>query len=317
MKHGRAVLLILALCASSGCAASQTPQEDAHEPRPVAGEIAGVPNPGEAPVADPASAQASTQTSAQTSDDEVLDDSAFDDATPDSNERIADPLEPWNRMWFAFNDFTYMNIIKPVYKGYAFVVPEMLRAGLSNAHRNLKAPIRIANSILQLEFPQAVVEFGRFVVNTAAGGAGLAEIVKPEAALVPINLAAADFNGTLAKWGMGEGAYIVWPILGPSTVRDTIGMGGDMVAGISFWITKPVGPVENMIGYCVSYGLGFNNFGAVLGSYETLTKMAIEPYASLRDAYVKLRRKDDPRPGRAADPPRVDIDLGTLPTPSK
>ena len=304
MHQGRALLLALALCAASGCAARQTdaPPDAAYEPAhpaalPAAGAaVAGAPDPG--------------------ADDEVLDDSAFD-AAPDSGERIADPLEPWNRMWFAFNDFTYMNIFKPFYKAYAFVTPEMLRSGLSNAQRNLKAPIRIVNSILQLEFPQAVVEFGRFVVNTTAGGLGLAEIVKPEAALVPINLATADFDGTLAKWGMGEGVYLVWPFLGPSTVRDTVGMGGDIFTGFSFWVTEPIGPVKSMVAYCVTYGLRLNDLGAVLSSYETLTKTAIEPYASLRDAYAKLRRNSE-RARRVADPTHMDVDvLRSIPAPSK
>ena len=223
-------------------------------------------------------------------DGDVLDDSAFDEASPISEDPVADPFEPWNRMWFAFNDFMYMEIFKPIYKGYEAITTEEIRSGLSNALRNLQAPIRIVNSILQLEFAQAVVEFGRFFVNTTVGGLGLAEIVKPEDALVPINLASADFGGTLSKWGFGEGFYLVWPIIGPSTLRDTVGLAGDTAASPTFWGTQPIGPVSQYAGYGVSGGLRFNEFGSLLRGYEMLTKSAVEPYTSMRDAYVKLRR---------------------------
>lgn len=280
VKQALVLLLGLSLCAASGCATKETdPTLGAtYEPsRPAqagAHAVAAAPAP---PLhADPA-------------DSDLLDDSDFD-TVPGNKEIISDPLEPWNRMWFTFNDFIYTNIFKPVYRAYEFVTPDDLRSGLSNALRNLQAPIRIVNSILQLEFAQAVVEFGRFIVNTTVGGLGLAEIVKPEAALTPIHLDSANFAGTLAKWGMGEGAYLVWPILGPSTVRDTFGMAGDMLASVPFWATRPVGPMDPMLDYGVTGGLNFNELGDVLDNYENITRSAIEPYVSLRDAYVKLRR---------------------------
>lgn len=221
---------------------------------------------------------------------DLLDDSAFDEASPISEDPIADPLEPWNRVWFSFNDFLFLQVFKPIYTGYEMVVHEDIRAGLSNAWRNLKAPVRIVNSILQGEFAQAVVEFGRFIVNTTAGGLGLAEIVKPEDALVPMHLESADFGGTLAKWGVGEGIYLVWPFFGPSTVRDTFGIAGDTASSIGFWVAKPIGSVSNMLNYSTDGGLRFNSLGRTIKGYEALTKAAIEPYTSVRDAYVKLRR---------------------------
>jgi len=223
-------------------------------------------------------------------ENDFLDDSAFDDANLISEHPIADPLEGWNRMWFAFNDVLWLDVFKPVYHGYETVVHEDIRSGLSHALDNLKAPVRIVNSVLQLEFAQAMVEFGRFLINTTFGGGGLLEIVPPEKALVPINLASADFGGTLARWGVGEGLYIIWPVIGPSTLRDSAGFVGDTVASAPFWLTKPTGPVSPWITYPTTSTLYFNRAGGMIKGYETLTKAAIEPYTSLRDAYVKMRR---------------------------
>ena len=284
VKHVLVILLVaLLLCMTPGCASKDVDPTLAatYEPaRPGAGAVAAAP----------------TVPTVTAEDDFEFDDSALDADGPGNDDTtIADPLKPWNSMWFNFNNFLYLNILKPVYWVYESVTPDALRSGLSNALRNLQAPIRIVNSILQLEFAQAVVEFGRFIVNTTAGGLGLAEIVRAEASLVPINLASANFSGTLARWGMGEGVYLVWPLLGPSTVRDTFGMAGDMVAGIPFWASNPVGPISRPISYGVTGSLDFNEFGGMLNNYETLIKVAIEPYTALRDAYVKLRRNSTAR----------------------
>jgi phospholipid-binding lipoprotein MlaA len=222
-------------------------------------------------------------------DEDVLDDSDFDAANPVSEERVPDPLEVWNRIWFGFNDFFYLRIMKPVYTGYRAVVHEDIRSGLDNAMRNLQAPVRIVNSVLQLEFAQAVVELGRFIVNTTVGGLGLAEIVPPEKARVPIHLASADFSGTLAKWGFGEGLYIVWPVLGPSTLRDTFGLAGDTAAGLPFWAARS-GDISGLTIYGVTGTLYFNSYADIIDKYETLTQSAVEPYSAMRDAYIKLRR---------------------------
>jgi phospholipid-binding lipoprotein MlaA len=206
-----------------------------------------------------------------------------------SEERVPDPLEVWNRIWFGFNDFFYLKIMKPVYTGYKAVVHEDIRSGLDNAMRNLEAPVRIVNSLLQLEFAQAVVELGRFIVNSTVGGLGLAEIVPPEKALVPIHLESANFGSTLAKWGFGEGLYLVWPVLGPSTLRDSFGLAGDAAASPSFWATE-FGNLPPRVDYGVTGALLFNSHISVIDQYEMLTQAAVEPYISMRDAYIKMRR---------------------------
>ncbi len=220
-----------------------------------------------------------------------FDDAFFEDYDEEQEVAIADPLEPWNRFWFGFNDILLLKVVKPVYSAYEAVTPQALRTGLSNALHNIKTPIRIANRILQGEFAQAWVELGRFIVNSTIGFGGLIDVAKKDKPLVPMTEGTADFGTTLGKWGIGEGIYLVWPFFGPSTARDTVGMGGDYAASPFFWLVEPTGKaVEFWPGLGTSLGLRFNDFGGTLETYETLTKSAVEPYTAARDAYVKYRR---------------------------
>ena len=105
------------------------------------------------------------------------------------------------------------------------MVPEFARAGVKNFFHNLKAPIRILSNLLQGKGMAAGVEASRFVMNTAFGFGGLMNPAKNSKPIVETD--DEDLGQTLGTWGMGEGFYIVWPILGPSTVRDTVGFVGD------------------------------------------------------------------------------------------
>lgn len=225
----------------------------------------------------------------------TVSDASFEDYDEDNDsEEIADPLEGWNRFWFAFNDILLLDIIKPVYKGYTAVTPEVFRAGLRNFLYNIQMPIRLVNSLLQGRFGQAGVEFDRFLVNSTVGLGGLIDVAKRNKPLVEVSDRAADFGQTLAVWGVGEGIYLVWPLIGPSTVRDTFGTIGDYTASPFFWTAEPVGPVPFWPALAVDAGVRFNDMGSVINAYEAVTKGAIEPYIAARDAYVKYRRAGIP-----------------------
>ncbi len=227
---------------------------------------------------------------ANTVETTALSEAAFEDYDDEFETPISDPLEGWNRMWFGFNDFFLLRVVKPVYTGYAYVTPEPIRNGISNAYHNLQAPIRMVNCILQGRFAEAWIELGRFIVNTTAGFGGVFDITRDKKPKVPVDGRDADFGQTLAAWGFGEGIYLVWPFFGPSTVRDTFGLVGDAAASPFFWSTEPVGPLdwEPVLG--ANLGFRFNDLGKTINAYETLTKSAIEPYIAARDAYVKYRR---------------------------
>ena len=239
-----------------------------------------------------ADAPAPASTVEQASADEVqnVSDDEFEDYDDEDEPVIADPLEPWNRFWFEFNDVLLLDVAKPVYKGYETVTPKMVRTGLSNFWHNLRMPVRFINRLLQGEFAMAVIELDRFIVNTTLGLGGLVSYNEQLKPLVPFEEYGADFGNTLRKWGFGEGCYIVWPFLGPSTVRDSFGMGGDYVSSPLFWGVEPVGKVDTAVGWAAGIGLRFNDFGDTIKAYETLTDSAVEPYSALRDAYVKSRR---------------------------
>ncbi|MDR1659275.1 MAG: VacJ family lipoprotein [Desulfovibrio sp.] len=210
----------------------------------------------------------------------VLDD--YDDDGSGA-ETIADPLEPWNRFWFGFNNVFYLRIVKPVYQGYVAVTPHQLRSGMKNFFFNLFFPVRFVNNILQFRFMEAGVEFGRFVINTTAS-LGFANVAKDKKTIVPVDPSGEDFGQTLGRWGIGHGLYIVWPVIGPSSPRDTLGRIGDLFADPLFYLS----PWELAAG--AEFYLSFNDVGDVLPLYEDMNKAAVDPYIAMRQAYVNFRR---------------------------
>ncbi len=196
---------------------------------------------------------------------------------------IADPFEPWNRFWFHFNDIFYLYVARPAYDAWVFITPHQIRGGLKNFFSNLLFPVRFVNNILQFRFMEAGVEFGRFVINTTSS-LGLADVAKGKKAIVAVDPTGEDFGQTLGRWGIGQGFYLVWPIIGPSSARDTVGRVGDLFADPLFYLQ----PWE--LGAGVSGGLRFNALGDVLPLYEDLNSVALDPYIAMREAYVNFRK---------------------------
>lgn len=208
----------------------------------------------------------------------------FDDYSAYQPVHIADPLEPWNRMWFHVNDFVLLNIGKPVYKGYKFVTPDVFRKGVDNFFHNLLFPVRFVNALLQGEFLAAGVEFDRFFVNTTIGLGGFIDVAKRNKPVVDRNIG--GFGQTLGRWGVGNGFYIVWPLLGPSTLRDSVGRVGDYFASPT-WAFLPTDEAFILSSYRY-----LNDLGPVLNGYESLTRTSLEPYTAVRDAYIQMRNKE-------------------------
>lgn len=200
-----------------------------------------------------------------------------DSFAPDS---IADPLEPWNRVVFRFNDKLYFWVLKPAAQGYKAVVPDPVRLGIRNFFHNLSAPIRIVNCFLQGKMEDTADEMARFVYNSTFGIAGFMDLAKDNPKLNPPE---EDFGQTLAVMGIGNGCYIVWPVFGASTVRDTFGLGGD-------WLLTPTSYMDDTL---VEVGVDaldiVNRTSFKLGDYEALKSAAIDPYVSLRNAYIQYR----------------------------
>jgi len=195
---------------------------------------------------------------------------------------IADPIEPLNRAVFLFNDKFYFWALKPVARGYNAIVPEPVRVSVRSFFRNVRMPIRFVNSLLQGKFKGAGTELARFGINTTLGLAGFLDVAKSRFDLDPQD---EDLGQTLGFYGMGGLMYVVWPILGPSTVRDTIGLAGDsFLSPVSY-----ISPFEAALGVGAYEQL--NNASLTLGTYEDLKAASLEPYIGVRDAYVQRRKE--------------------------
>ena len=132
-----------------------------------------------------------------------------------------DPLEPMNRVIFGFNEVIDDNILEPVAEGYRFITPDPVEDSVSNFFNNLGEINTIVNSALQMKIDKTISSTSRFVINSSVGILGLFDVAS--AAGFPEYIKE-DYGQTLGKWGVKEGCYFVLPILGPTTLRDSVGM---------------------------------------------------------------------------------------------
>jgi phospholipid-binding lipoprotein MlaA len=197
-------------------------------------------------------------------------------------ETIADPLEPVNRAFFHFNDKFYFWVLKPVASGYKAVVPEELRVGVRNFFSNAATPIRLVNCLLQANLEHAGTETARFFLNTTFGLAGFLDPAKTE---FSIEKREKDFGQTLGIWGIGPAFYINWPILGPSSLRDTAGYVGDVLADPTNYLITSI-----LINLAVKSYAQVNETSLRIGEYEDFKGAALDPYIALKDAYHQYRQ---------------------------
>jgi phospholipid-binding lipoprotein MlaA len=196
--------------------------------------------------------------------------------------QIADPIRPWNNAMYQFNDKLYFWVLKPVSKGYSAVIPEDIRIAVSNFFDNVTTPVRFVSSILQLKIGDAGNELLRFVYNSTAGVCGLADAAKAD---FGVPRKKEDLGQALGSYGIGHGFYIVWPFFGPSSLRDTVGLIGDAFLDPVSYVT----PLEASAGITAYDEV--NTVSLHIGDYEDLKKSAVDPYVSIRDAYLQYRKK--------------------------
>ncbi|MBI5586698.1 MAG: VacJ family lipoprotein [Deltaproteobacteria bacterium] len=196
---------------------------------------------------------------------------------------ISDPLEPFNRAMFHFNDKLYFWVLKPVAQGYNQVVPEPARVGVQNFFSNLRMPVRFVSSLLQGDVKGAATQLGRFLVNTIWGVGGLLDPASSEQLDMPKQ--DADLGQTLGIYGVGQGFYLVWPILGPSSARDSVGLAGD-------FFLYPVSYINPWYDWLAVRSYEEVNAASLrIGDYEALKEAAIDPYVAIRNAYQQYRQK--------------------------
>ncbi len=208
----------------------------------------------------------------------VFDD--FDAPVSPTASKVSDPLHGYNYAMTHFNDVAYSYVLIPISRGFGRVVPRPVRKGISNIFSNAFFPIRFVNSLLQLKLKRAGVEVVRFTVNSTVGLAG---VFDPADAWLYLKSTPEDFGQTLGNMGIGGGPYIVWPLLGPSNLRDTVGLVAD-----SF-----LNPIN--LTHHISENLVIRTTGAVNAvslnpdEYDTLRGASLDFYSFIRDGYQQKR----------------------------
>ena len=203
---------------------------------------------------------------------------------------VHDPIEKLNRVVFRFNDGVFTYALRPINRGYEFVVPRPVRQGLGNAFDNANYPVRFVSSLLQGKVKRATKETGKFVVNTVAGTGGLFRTAERFPTLA--NLPEEDMGQVLGAWGIPAGPYIVLPLLGPSSPREFLGFAGDYVLTPINWDSFNVGNRDwiDPDYRALVFAAGFiSKLPLVVGAYDAATRDAIDPYIAVRDGYFSHR----------------------------
>lgn len=192
-------------------------------------------------------------------------------------EKNPDPWQGWNRAIFNFNDKVDRWFLKPVAKGYKAVTPDPIELGISNIFSNIGEVPNVINGALQGDFKGAGYDTGRFLVNSTLGVGGLLDVAKH------MNLPAdtpEDFGQTLAAWGVGQGPYLVLPLMGPSTLRDAAGMPVD-------WYTDPTTYISHERTEISVKALSILDMRA--GLLELEKNITGDRYVFIRDVYLQRR----------------------------
>jgi len=207
-----------------------------------------------------------------------------------------DPLEGLNRGIYKFNDTVDKAALKPIAGAYKAVLPTPVRSGVNNFFSNLSTFVSAINNLLQFKFGNAFSEAGRFVINSTFGIAGVMDVASWD----KIEKHTEDFGQTLGRWGVGNGAYLVLPILGPSTLRDTAGLVVDT------WAFDPITYIDDPATRNQLRLLKlFDKRAQYLPGSDLLDEAALDPYAFMRDAYMQRRASQD-NDGQATDVDNVD-----------
>ena len=213
-----------------------------------------------------------------------------EDMKKKTNTEVVDCFEGLNRGIFAFNQVLDQALIEPLAKGYRYL-PSPIRNGTSNALSNLSLVVTIPNNILQGDIGLAGKNSARFVVNSTVGLLG---IFDPASKLGLNDYEKEDWGQTLGRWGVGEGCYIVLPILGPSTLRDATASLVNYSGG-NAWYNITVDEDTRYVSdfdYYASRGMSGVDFRAKnIESFDNLEKNSIDFYASVKSLYLQDRKK--------------------------
>ena len=195
-----------------------------------------------------------------------------------------DPIEPVNRAVFKFNTVVDDVVLKPTSKAYRTVVPAWGRQRVSNAMYNISEPVTVVNSALQGDGENAFTAFWRFFFNSTFGLLGTFDVASD----LGLKARSEDFGQTLSVWGWEDSSYVVLPILGPSTVRDTLGLGVDYAT--SPYNYNAVANQNTRIAISITQALDFRT--RLLDTTDEIDRSSLDRYSSYKSAYIQKRNSD-------------------------
>ena len=275
-------LLGFAMMFATGCAGKTgtVQSQGLSDAKPVAKQI-----PAPAPPSPP-----------ETPSDEPLD--PFARADEGAGEEY-DPWEPMNTKIFEFNRQVDRFVLKPVAKGYNFVMPDLVQVGVSNIFSNLRFAPRFLNNVFQGKVKGAGIEVGRFLINSTAGLAGFFDLARKVDLVTPEE----DFGQTLGFYGVKPGPYLVLPFLPPFTVRDFVGFVGDVFLNPINWLVAPIIEVNNVPSVIARHnrftasliqtgsrvGEVINERSRNLEKFQGVEEATLDLYTAVRNAYLQKR----------------------------
>jgi phospholipid-binding lipoprotein MlaA len=277
--------------------AEQNPFAGANEPDPRVDPFAEVNEPTPQEVADQTPAPAPSLPP-ETQLDEPLDPFAM--AYGGAGEEY-DPWEPMNTNIFEFNRQVDRFVLKPVAKGYNFVMPDLVQVGISNIFSNLRFAPRFLNNVFQGKLKGAGIEVGRFLINSTVGLAGFFDVAKH----IDLVTSDEDMGQTLGFYGVKPGPYLVLPLLPPFTVRDFVGYVGDVFLNPINWLVVPIIEVNNVpsvishpnrttssvIQFGARVGEIVNERSRNLEKFQGVEEATLDLYTAVRNAYLQTRAK--------------------------
>lgn len=216
-----------------------------------------------------------------------------------------DPYEDFNRQMFAFNEGLDQAVLEPLAHGYRTVTNEPVREGVGNFASNLNEPLTFVNHVLQGKLPDAGATFGRFVINSTVGIAGIFD----PASSMGVQRTKEDFGQTLGTWGVESGPFLVLPVIGPTNPRDLTGMGGDMAL-------NPLNYPEFKNDDAIRLGIAaLGGINAREGAIEVVEELRnqVDPYTTVRRLYGRTRAEDIGipyvEPNNAEEVPEDELDF--------
>jgi len=220
-----------------------------------------------------------------------------------------DPWENWNRKVFHFNERLDENVLKPTATAYSNVVPRPVRSGIDNFLGNAADAWSGVNNFLQGKFAKGFEDVMRFGTNTVFGLGGFMDV----ATEMGLDHQYEDFGQTLGAWGFGPGAYVVWPLFGPSSVRESFALPLDRAVSPALVIN------DGAVKWEIATLQIVNTRANLLGASKVLDDIALDKYTFVRDAYLQRRRslvydgEEPPAKGGAAKPKGDDAAPGSEP----